>query len=51
MERESDVMEKKNRLILNHHNYVSWYKRILEESISQYAVYDLLLDGKSPISK
>jgi len=48
MEKESELIEKKSKLLLSHHNYASWYKRIIEESISQFGIYDLLTEGIEP---
>jgi len=48
MDKEPEMMDRKSRVFLTHHNYVSWYKKIVEESISLYGIYDLLLEGVEP---
>ena len=35
-------------LLLSHHSYVSWYNRILEESMFHYGIYELLTEGVAP---
>jgi len=48
MEREIDNSDRRIKFLLSHHNYTSWYKRILEESINQFGVYQLLSKGLEP---
>ena len=45
MNKDSEISD---NLLLSHDNYLSWYNRILEESMFHYGIYELSTEGVEP---